>query len=154
MAYRSTKTYGHEVGLSACFRQHKAESHCRFIHGYALAFTFVFEALNLDKHGWVVDFGGLKKLKACLVEKFDHRLVIAKDDPLIEHFMKLHEKGAADIIVVDGVGCEAFARLGWEMAEDTLRLLGIRHRVSVVSCEAREHGANSAVYEATAKERL
>ena len=34
--YRSSKTYGHEIGLSAAFRQWRAQSHCRLIHGYAL----------------------------------------------------------------------------------------------------------------------
>lgn len=48
MIYRSTKTYGHEIGLSAAFRQWRAESHCRFVHGYALAVKFVFEAGELD----------------------------------------------------------------------------------------------------------
>jgi 6-pyruvoyltetrahydropterin/6-carboxytetrahydropterin synthase len=38
------KTYGHELGLSACFRQHRAKSHCRFLHGYPLSFTFTFAA--------------------------------------------------------------------------------------------------------------
>ncbi|SVB70610.1 uncharacterized protein METZ01_LOCUS223464, partial [marine metagenome] len=26
--YQSTKTYGNEVGLSCCFRQWRADSHC------------------------------------------------------------------------------------------------------------------------------
>ena len=35
--WRSTKTYGHEEGLSCCFRQWRAtHSHCRLLHGYAL----------------------------------------------------------------------------------------------------------------------
>ncbi len=41
--YRSTKMYDHNEGLSCCFRQWRAtDSHCRLIHGYALAFKFVF----------------------------------------------------------------------------------------------------------------
>ena len=31
--FLSTKTYGHDLGLSAAFRQWRAESHCRLIHG-------------------------------------------------------------------------------------------------------------------------
>lgn len=31
MTYVSTKTYGHEVGLSATFRQWRASSHCRLL---------------------------------------------------------------------------------------------------------------------------
>lgn len=48
MTYKSTKLYGHEIGLSAAFRQWRAESHCRFLHGYALAVRFEFEADELD----------------------------------------------------------------------------------------------------------
>ena len=41
MAYYSTKTYGHNIGLSAVFRQPNADhSHCHFLHGYSLAFKF------------------------------------------------------------------------------------------------------------------
>jgi 6-pyruvoyltetrahydropterin/6-carboxytetrahydropterin synthase len=77
----STKTYGAEVGLSSCFRQHKAQSHCRLLHGYAMSFSFKFGALVLDERNWVVDFGGLKGLKAILEETFDHKTIIAEDDP-------------------------------------------------------------------------
>ena len=56
--FRSTKTYGHEMGFSCAFRQHRADSHCRLVHGYALAFHFEFEATELDVRNWVVDFGG------------------------------------------------------------------------------------------------
>ena len=38
MAYYSTKTYGHNIGLSAVFRQPNADhSHCHLLHGYSLA---------------------------------------------------------------------------------------------------------------------
>lgn len=43
LVYRSTKTYGHNAGLSCAFRQWKANSHCKYLHGYALSFKFVFE---------------------------------------------------------------------------------------------------------------
>lgn len=63
MKYISTKQYGHELGLSCAFRQWKADSHCKYIHGYALAFKFKFETDTLDSNNWVVDFGNLKELK-------------------------------------------------------------------------------------------
>ena len=55
--FKSTKTYGHDLGFSAAFRQWRADSHCKYIHGYALAFRFEFEADELDVRNWVVDFG-------------------------------------------------------------------------------------------------
>ena len=63
MAYYSTKTYGHNIGLSAVFRQpHADHSHCRFLHGYSLQFKFTFGSSDLDHRNWVQDFGGLKPL--------------------------------------------------------------------------------------------
>ena len=55
--YYSLKKYGHERGLSAAFRQWRADSHCKFLHGYSLEFEFEFGADELDEKNWVVDFG-------------------------------------------------------------------------------------------------
>ena len=50
MAYYSTKHYGHNIGLSAVFRQPNADhSHCHLLHGYSLAFTFTFGCNELDE---------------------------------------------------------------------------------------------------------
>ena len=62
--FYSTKTYGHEAGLSCAFRQPGAtHSHCSLIHGYALSFSFTFAATELDDKNWAVDFGDLGALK-------------------------------------------------------------------------------------------
>lgn len=154
MPYRSTKTYGHNLGLTACFRQHRTESHCKFLHGYALAFHFTFEALQLDQNGWVVDFGSLKPLKVLLEETFDHKLIVSKDDPLKLTLEALANDGLADVLVLPGgVGCEAFARLAWGFANSVIHKMGLSQRIAVVSCECREHGANSAIYVANEIER-
>jgi 6-pyruvoyltetrahydropterin/6-carboxytetrahydropterin synthase len=143
MKYQSTKTYGHEEGLSCCFRQWRARSHCNLLHGYSLSFRFVFEADTLDDRNWVVDFGGLKVLKLALHDQFDHKTVIAADDPYLPEIQALGRLGVADVVVLPGVGCEKFAELAWEMAND---IVAGNHRVRVVSCECAEHGANSAIY--------
>lgn len=147
MAYRSTKTFGHELGLSACFRQWRAtHSHCSLLHGYALSFKFVFEAETLDDRNWVMDFGGLKDLKQRLVNDFDHKLVVAADDPQLDEICQFAGIGIADVRVEADVGCEAFARIGWEHANIVIHGLGMSDRVKVISCECAEHGANSAIY--------
>ena len=82
MAYYSTKHYGHNIGLSAVFRQPNADhSHCHLLHGYSLAFTFTFGCDKLDDKNWAVDFGGLKPLKKWLEDTFDHKTVIDLQDP-------------------------------------------------------------------------
>lgn len=141
--FLSTKTYGHELGLSACFRQHKAtHSHCSKLHGYALAFKFTFAAKELDATNWVQDFGGLKSLKEGLQRHFDHKLVVASDDPKLDEIVALHHKGVADVLIFPTVGCEAFARIAFSIAAELVN----NDRVKVVQCECSEHGGNSAIY--------
>lgn len=146
MAFRSTKTYGHEIGLSCCFRQWRAESHCKFLHGYALAVRVEFEADELDVRNWVVDFGSLKSFKGMLETTFDHRTLVAQDDPYIEYFKNLHERNLIQMVIVPATGCEAFARIIYEALEVWLKDNGYTPRVRVHSVEVREHGANSAIY--------
>lgn len=157
--HRVTKTYGAELGLSATFRQHRAKSHCRFIHGYALGFKLVFEADKLDENGWVKDFGSLKPLKQRLVDTFDHRMLVAADDPAREQledlalevfFQDIREGDPtyqlAQVVVVEHVGCEAFARMvhGWaeELITPEERARGVR----IAEVECREHAGNAASY--------
>lgn len=142
----STKTYGHEIGLSACFRQWRAESHCHFLHGYALAVRIEFESEELDVRNWVVDFGSLKSLKGRLEDTFDHKLIVAEDDPAMGVFAQLDKLGLAQVIVADATGCEAFAKLIFDSTEVWLKDAGYTPRVRVRSVEVREHGANSAIY--------
>lgn len=156
MIYRSTKKFTSEQGLSCVFRQWRAESHCRFLHGYAIWIKFTFEARRLDDNGWVVDFGSLKPLKEQLAATFDHKLVIAEDDPAISTLLGLHsglydgQQGRApqiaDAIVLPGVGCEAFAKHCFNLGRDHLRMSNLSDRVFVYSCEVGEHDANSAIF--------
>jgi 6-pyruvoyltetrahydropterin/6-carboxytetrahydropterin synthase len=146
MPYRSTKTYGHEVGLSCAFRQWRAASHCRRIHGYALAIRLEFEADELDERNWVVDFGSLKSFKRWLEDTFDHTLLVARDDPERGLLLTLGTLGVAHVVLVERVGCEAFAQLIYEAAERWLLENDYSPRVRMASVEVREHGANSAIY--------
>lgn len=153
MTYSSTKTFGHDVGLSACFRQWRStHSHCQYLHGYALAVTIRFEAQDLDERQWVVDFGGLGELKAKLVNTFDHKTVAAADDPALPWLRQGHDAGYLDLVVVPAVGCERFARLVWDFADSWLQRQGLGLRCRVAEVEVREHGANSATYKASGGE--
>jgi 6-pyruvoyltetrahydropterin/6-carboxytetrahydropterin synthase len=175
MAYQSTKSYGHELGLSCCFRQWRATSHCNKFHGYALSFKLVFETDQLDECNWVQDFGSLKPVKHFLERTFDHKLVIARDDPHLNALSEMFvNTETADVLVLSAVGCEAFAEYVatfvnlWlstgcpqDMSEADMELLDeashypakrpahtLPHfaRVRLVSVECREHAANSAVF--------
>ncbi len=144
--FRSTKTYGHAEGLSCCFRQWRAHgSHCRLLHGYALAFQFVFATDRLDHRNWCFDFGGLKEIRAWLHDMFDHTVLVATDDPEREEFERLAARGLIDIREMPAVGCEAIGRLVFEyvaafVAKQT------DGRVWLESVEVREHAGNAASY--------
>lgn len=146
MTYVSTKTFGHDIGLSACFRQWRAQSHCRHLHGYALGIRLEFETEELDLRNWVVDFGSLKSFKQQLEDTFDHKLLVAEDDPHREELMQLAGLGLASVVLVPKCGMEAFAALIYECAEQWLSDAGYAPRVRMRSVEVKEHGANSAIY--------
>lgn len=147
--YFSTKTYGHDRGFTAVFRQPNAiHSHCSLLHGYALSFSFKFGCHSLDDKNWVMDFGGLKELKQWLEKHFDHTLVADRNDPKLQEILDLETSGLARVIVLDGVGCEKFAEHAFHFANHLVQEK-TNKRVFCVSCEVSEHGANSAIYEAT-----
>lgn len=146
MIYQSTKII--ELG-SCAFRQWRADSHCRFVHGYRLTAKFWFEAKELDEKNWVVDFGGLKALKNFLQTQFDHTLCVAEDDPLLEDFVELHKKGGCDLRIMEGVGIEKTAEWCFKAAQDFLSTNPLTaERCQVKRVEVWEHDSNSgACYE-------
>ena len=145
--YSSTKVI--ELG-SCAFRQWRAmHSHCRFIHGYKLTAKFWFGGSALDEKNWICDFGGLKNLKSTLQSMFDHTLCVAADDPHLEDFKLLHEKGVVDLRIMDkGVGIERVAEFCYHAATAAITLK-YGDRVWVEKIEVFEHEDNSAIYEPT-----
>lgn len=155
--FYSTKRYGHEVGLSTCFRQWKATSHCNQLHGYAIAVTLKFGASSLDSRGWVVDFGALKDLKAWLKDTFDHKTVLASDDPMLPALQTCSlETSSFDIVVLPAVGCEAFAKMVSDRVSlwlldvylPSINSIGVAppDGLHLHSVTVAEHGANSATF--------
>ena len=167
--YLSTKTYGNDRGLSCCFRQWRAtHSHCSTLHGYSIGIKLIFECDTLDDKNWCMDFGGLKQFKAWADHMFDHTLVVAEDDPMLDffkhmneivdidskdHLSKLpYERGAlCDLRIVPGVGCEMFAKMAYDKMAELLASGDMRYPINptvrIKSVEVFEHGANSATYE-------
>lgn len=144
--YSSTKV----IPLGSCaFRQPYAQSHCRFIHGYRLQAKFWFGCNELDSNNWVVDFGGLKKLKETLETVFDHTTVVWSKDPELALFKMLNEKGVIDLrIFEDGVGIEKFAAFCQRQANEIVQK-DTNGRCNCYKVEVWEHENNSAIYEET-----
>ena len=140
------KSYKEFNGYSTAFRQHLADSHCRFIHGYALKFKVWFEG-DLDHRNWVVDFGCFKRngVKDWMKEQFDHTTVVAKDDPELQVFEDLNSKGLIQLRVMDDVGCEKFAEFVFKYLNEKI-LEETNGRVNVHKVQCWEHSENMAEY--------
>lgn len=141
--YQVVKTYGHERGLSCAFRQWRAtHSHCSLIHGYAIAVEVCFEAEDLDARNWVVDFGDMDRFKDWLQDTFDHKTLVAMDDPMLPKFQAMEDCGLLKLRILEAVGCEKFAELVYSQAV----ALFAHDRVRVKYVKVAEHGSNAAVY--------
>lgn len=140
--FKSTKRF---TGFPCTHRQWRAQSHCRFVHGYSRDFYFEFEAKELTKEGWVVDFGGLKELKAWLEYYFDHTFLVAKDDPEMEAFVQLNKDGAIQLRVLPNPGMEGSALFVYEEGSKILKKL-YGDRAWISSVEVSENDKNSAIY--------
>lgn len=116
MRFVSTKEF-RELGPVA-YRQWRDSGNCRLIHGYALTFYFEFESDKLDIRNWVADFGGLRPLKEQLEEWFDHKYLLASDDPFYEDIKRLGDLGLMEITEVEATGCEAIADFVYKYLND------------------------------------
>lgn len=110
--YMSTKEY--KDAFPVAYRQWKADSHCNLVHGYALSIKLTFETDDLDVRNWAMDFGGLRPLKEKMEEWFDHRLLVAQDDPFKDKLVELGKLGIAKITEVEKTGCEGLADFLYE----------------------------------------
>lgn len=149
--YVSTKRYNHDRGYSVAYRQWRADSHCKYIHGYSLAFDLEFESETVDVRNWVVDFGSLRTFKDFLDENFDHTLLVASNDPDLEFFKEIDARGLAQVREVEKTGCEGLADfLFWYLNEVWLPENGYKNeRVFCRKVRVHETPSNSAWVEFT-----
>lgn len=145
MIYRSTKRFSN---FPCTHRQWKADSHCKFVHGYSREFYFEFACRERTHEGWIVDFGGLKKVKAWLDEMFDHTFLASQDDPFLETFKELDKKGVVQLRVLPNVGMEGTAEYLFEKVDAMIQEM-TNGRAWVTKIEVRENEKNSAILERT-----
>ena len=149
--FKSTKLFD---GYSACFRQWRAaDTHCKFLHGYAVSFRVWFEG-ELDYRNWVFDFGGMKRAKTTIggmspkeffAHMLDHTTIVAKDDPYLENFKQMDADGIIQLRILENVGCEKFAEHLYNTINDFLKV-ETQGRVKATKVEVYEHERNSALY--------
>ena len=150
--YQSTKLFD---GFSCCFRQWKAnETHCKFLHGYAVSFQITFEG-DLDEKNWVWDFGGMKRAKtlidgmqpkAWMDYMFDHTVIVADDDvDMLRHCKLMEEVGLIQLRIVEATGAEKFAEFIYNKI-NTFVSKETKGRVKVAKVEVMENSKNSGIY--------
>ena len=140
------------VQLGSCaFRQWRATSHCRFIHGYRLTSKVWIGCNELDENGWVFDFGQFGKIKKLLQHTFDHKTCVAADDPELDEFVKLNEKNIIQLSICnDGVGIEKFSKMVFDLINSEIVSV-TNGRCWVDRVEVFEHDQNSAVFDSTVR---
>lgn len=109
VAYKFTSTKEYIDEFPCAYKQWKADTHCNLNHGYSFSIKFYFGANELDKRGWVVDYGGLKELKQILKDQFDHKTLIAENDPDLDQYKELEQKGILKLTILPAMGCEMIA---------------------------------------------
>jgi 6-pyruvoyltetrahydropterin/6-carboxytetrahydropterin synthase len=87
----------------------------------------------------------LRPLKDQLEEWFDHKLLVAVDDPNYADLMKLQELGLAKITEVEATGCEALAAWLYEYINTIfIPQYGEEDRIWCSRVEVRETPSNMA----------
>jgi 6-pyruvoyltetrahydropterin/6-carboxytetrahydropterin synthase len=109
VAYKFTSTKEYIDEFPVAYKQWRADTHCSKNHGYSLSIKFYFGSNTLDRRNWVADFSGFKELKQILKDQFDHKTLIAADDPDLRRYQQMNDDGLLDLTVVPHVGCELLA---------------------------------------------
>lgn len=138
--YTSTKRF---VGFPCTHRQWKAQSHCRFVHGYSREFYFEFAANELTQEFWVMDFGGLKEVKKWLEHMFDHTFLASSDDPYLEKFKQMDADGIIQLRILPNAGMEGTAQFVYDHVSQMIKEQ-TNGRVWITKVEVRENEKNSA----------
>ena len=143
--FTSTKEYK-ELGPVAYHQWRDRGGACSLIHGYALSFYFEFESDTLNFQNWVADYGGLRPLKEQLEEWFDHKFLLASDDPNYDDIKKLEALGLCKITEVEATGCEALADFVYKWINSGfLQELGFPEDVWCSCVQVRETEKNMAM---------
>ena len=145
MKFKSTKRFG---PISTGHRQWKHKGHCSYVHGYGRYVRLTFEASKLDERGWVMDFGDLKDIKRWIEAEWDHKVLIASDDPLLQQLKELESHGCILLNVLpDGYypGIEESCRYLYDMLSPMIQKK-TNNRVVITRVEIWEHENNSGEY--------
>ena len=145
MKYKSSKRFG---PITTGHRQWRDKGHCSYVHGYGRYVRLTFEATKLDERGWVMDFGDLKDIKSWIDSEWDHRTLIAADDPLIPELKALEKVGGINLnILPEGYlpGIEESCRYLYDKLNPVIQRK-TNNRVEITRVEIWETEKNQAEY--------
>ena len=145
MKFKSSKRIG---PISTGHRQWKDDGHCRFIHGYGRYVEFTFACNERDESGWVMDFGNLKSVRKWLEREWDHRLLVAHDDPQIRLLEVLNDHGVAYLNIMPkgyGPGIEDSCKYVYDKVNPMIKEI-TDGRVWIEKVRVYEHENNWAEY--------
>ena len=145
MKFKSSKRFG---PITTGHRQWRDTGHCSYVHGYGRYVRITFEATELDERGWVMDFGDLRDVKSWIESEWDHRTLIAADDPVISELKVLEEVGGINLnILPEGYlpGIEESCRYLYDKLNPMIQRK-TNNRVEITRVECWETEKNQAEY--------
>jgi 6-pyruvoyltetrahydropterin/6-carboxytetrahydropterin synthase len=101
---------------------------------------------------WIVDYGGFKAppqgngLKDWMNDKWDHTMLIEKDDPYLDLFQTMQMEGLCKLVIMDKIGAESAARMVFEHFNEVLSKTDAG-RCKCIKVECFENDNNSSIYE-------
>ena len=145
MKFKSSKRFG---PITTGHRQWRDKGHCSYVHGYGRYVRLTFEATELDECGWVMDFGDLRGVKNWIEDEWDHRTLIASDDPVIPELKALEKVGGINLnILPEGYlpGIEESCRYLYDKLNPVIQRK-TNNRVEITRVEIWETEKNQAEY--------
>lgn len=122
-------------------RQHRHAGHCARVHGHSWTLALTFACRELDRHGFVVDFGGLGFIREWIDRHLDHACVIGADDPELA-WLKSKDGTVLKLLVTESASAEGIAR-HLHAALDPLVRAKTEGRAWIAEVELHEDSRNS-----------
>lgn len=155
--FKSTKRFGpistNHRNWHALTNPNRDSRKCGRVHGYSRYVEFIFVG-DYDQQQWVVDFGNLRDIKKIIEDTWDHKTLIASDDPGLMDLKDAESKGLLDLSIVDvsnglewGPGIEGSCKWLFDISSPIIfeKTNGL---AAIESIRIWEHEINSAMYKA------
>ncbi|MEG9502873.1 MAG: 6-carboxytetrahydropterin synthase [Methylorubrum extorquens] len=83
-------------------------------------------------------------MRQWLEQTFDHKTLVAADDPLVSDMRAMNQIGLVQLVVLPHVSSEVFAEYIFAWVSSWLAEQNFSSRIRLAEVHVREHGANAA----------